>query len=339
MGRFRSALTLPRPTRAAGSGGTGPAGPGRHRHTRTLEIDLPELVEDVCTVLKRERSALAVFIDELQDLDVELISALVSAQHMANQPELPFFPDRGRPAHPARRPQLDPLLRGGALHRRHHRAPVPQGRRRRPGRPRCYTSTRASANGSRRSMSRRSTIPSTQRPLRAATRQAPAGCRAKRLAATAVPDPCVQPRAAAQLGDLVPYFLPIGERTRSTPRATIESWMSHEGLGHRLHQRRRDVPVPAVTNEEAGHHPRAVAEPGSQRFRYIRSRSRQPESTPRPPSPHAPGDGAKPGKCLMGAMSSGPPPIIASIARPPVVKKRQVSVAVSSRKMMLSQVV
>lgn len=59
--------------------------------TETLEIDLPELVEDVCTVLKQERSALAVFIDGLQDLDVELMTALVSVQHMANQRELPFF--------------------------------------------------------------------------------------------------------------------------------------------------------------------------------------------------------------------------------------------------------
>ncbi len=56
--------------------------------TETLEIDLPELVEDVCTVLKQERSALAVFIDGLQDLDVELMTALVSVQHMANQREL-----------------------------------------------------------------------------------------------------------------------------------------------------------------------------------------------------------------------------------------------------------
>lgn len=59
--------------------------------TGTLEIDLPELVEDVCTVLQAENSALAIFIDELQDLDVELMTALLTVQHMANQRELPFF--------------------------------------------------------------------------------------------------------------------------------------------------------------------------------------------------------------------------------------------------------
>lgn len=67
-----------------------PANPDR-AGTGTLEIDLPELVEDVCTVLRRENSALAIFIDELQDLDVELMTALLTVQHMANQRELPFF--------------------------------------------------------------------------------------------------------------------------------------------------------------------------------------------------------------------------------------------------------
>lgn len=59
--------------------------------TGTLEIDLPELIEDVCAVLREERSALAVFIDELQDLDVELLSTLLTVQHMTNQRQLPFF--------------------------------------------------------------------------------------------------------------------------------------------------------------------------------------------------------------------------------------------------------
>lgn len=59
--------------------------------TGTLEIDLPELVEDVCTVLQQEGSALAIFIDELQDLDLELLTALLTVQHMAQQRELPFY--------------------------------------------------------------------------------------------------------------------------------------------------------------------------------------------------------------------------------------------------------
>lgn len=45
----------------------------------------------MCGRLAQEGSALAVFIDELQDLDLELLSALVWVQHMANQRELPFF--------------------------------------------------------------------------------------------------------------------------------------------------------------------------------------------------------------------------------------------------------
>lgn len=56
-----------------------------------LEIDLPELVEDVTEVLRDQRTALAIFIDEFQDLDNELMSALITVQHMANQRELPFF--------------------------------------------------------------------------------------------------------------------------------------------------------------------------------------------------------------------------------------------------------
>lgn len=56
-----------------------------------LEIDLPELVEDVTEVLRDQRTALAIFIDELQDLDPDLMSALITVQHMANQRELPFF--------------------------------------------------------------------------------------------------------------------------------------------------------------------------------------------------------------------------------------------------------
>ena len=56
-----------------------------------LEIDLSELVEDVTEVLRDQRSALAIFVDELQDLDPDLMSALITVQHMANQRELPFF--------------------------------------------------------------------------------------------------------------------------------------------------------------------------------------------------------------------------------------------------------
>lgn len=59
--------------------------------TGHLEIDLKDLVEDLGTALKKQRSGFAVFIDEMQDLDDELLGALIAAQHHANQEQLPFF--------------------------------------------------------------------------------------------------------------------------------------------------------------------------------------------------------------------------------------------------------
>lgn len=56
-----------------------------------LEIDLRELVEDICVQLKKTRSVLAIFIDEFQDLDQELVALLLEIQHFAHQRELPFY--------------------------------------------------------------------------------------------------------------------------------------------------------------------------------------------------------------------------------------------------------
>lgn len=71
--------------------------------TGSLELDLQDVIEDVCLALRDEHRALAVFIDELQDLDDELLEALISAQHFANQRELPFFLiGAGLPSLPAR---------------------------------------------------------------------------------------------------------------------------------------------------------------------------------------------------------------------------------------------
>lgn len=55
------------------------------------EIDLKDLVEDLSTALKKQRSGFAIFIDEMQDLDDELLGSLIAAQHHANQEQLPFF--------------------------------------------------------------------------------------------------------------------------------------------------------------------------------------------------------------------------------------------------------
>jgi len=55
------------------------------------EIDLLELVEDVAPALAERRRAFGIFVDEMQDLDLEMSRALVAAQHAANQRDLPFY--------------------------------------------------------------------------------------------------------------------------------------------------------------------------------------------------------------------------------------------------------
>jgi hypothetical protein len=54
-------------------------------------MDLEELIEDLCTALAENRTGLVFIIDEMQDLDDGLITALLSAQHLANQREWPFY--------------------------------------------------------------------------------------------------------------------------------------------------------------------------------------------------------------------------------------------------------
>lgn len=57
----------------------------------SIEVDLEELIEDLCEALAENRSGLIFIIDEMQDLDDGLIAALLSAQHLANQREWPFY--------------------------------------------------------------------------------------------------------------------------------------------------------------------------------------------------------------------------------------------------------
>jgi hypothetical protein len=57
----------------------------------SIEIDLEEMVEDLALALKDERSAFGLFIDEMQDIDDELLAALIAVQHQAGQREWPFF--------------------------------------------------------------------------------------------------------------------------------------------------------------------------------------------------------------------------------------------------------
>jgi hypothetical protein len=56
-----------------------------------IDIDLEELVDDICSSLKADRSAFGIFIDEMQDLDPALLTALISVQHMAGQRGWPFY--------------------------------------------------------------------------------------------------------------------------------------------------------------------------------------------------------------------------------------------------------
>ncbi|WP_336854430.1 ATP-binding protein [Sinomonas albida] len=71
--------------------------------TGHVDLDLQDVVEDVARALRTLRKGFAVFIDEMQDVDDELLQALVAAQHHAVQNELPFFVvGAGLPNLPAR---------------------------------------------------------------------------------------------------------------------------------------------------------------------------------------------------------------------------------------------
>jgi DNA polymerase III delta prime subunit len=56
-----------------------------------IELDIEELVEAISTTLHTRSSAFGLFIDEMQDLDRALLSALLAVQHRASQREWPFF--------------------------------------------------------------------------------------------------------------------------------------------------------------------------------------------------------------------------------------------------------
>lgn len=56
-----------------------------------IDLDIEELVEAITAALKPRGSAFGLFIDEMQDLDADLLSALLAVQHRAGQREWPFF--------------------------------------------------------------------------------------------------------------------------------------------------------------------------------------------------------------------------------------------------------
>ena len=76
---------------------TGRADSGR------LDVDFEDLIDDVGPILRDRSSALAVFVDEMQDLESDLTAALVTAQHRASQTDVPFYVvGAGLPSLPAR---------------------------------------------------------------------------------------------------------------------------------------------------------------------------------------------------------------------------------------------
>lgn len=56
-----------------------------------IGIDLEELIADVAAAAKKDNKGVAFFIDEMQDLDDELMAAIIAVQHFAGQRGLPFF--------------------------------------------------------------------------------------------------------------------------------------------------------------------------------------------------------------------------------------------------------
>ncbi len=59
--------------------------------TGDIELDLEDLVMDVVPALREANIAMALFIDEIQDLDTSMLTALLAAQHRAAQNDWPFY--------------------------------------------------------------------------------------------------------------------------------------------------------------------------------------------------------------------------------------------------------
>ncbi len=59
--------------------------------TGLLDLDIETLVTAIAMTARDNGCAFAIFADELQDLDSELLSALIVAQHKAQQQALPFY--------------------------------------------------------------------------------------------------------------------------------------------------------------------------------------------------------------------------------------------------------
>jgi hypothetical protein len=72
----------------------GPVSLGHHPEpgaTGLLDLDVEQLVMAIAVAAREKGCAFAIFVDEMQDLDQELLSALIVAQHKAQQQALPFY--------------------------------------------------------------------------------------------------------------------------------------------------------------------------------------------------------------------------------------------------------
>ncbi len=71
--------------------------------TGLLDLDIEKLTQEVAQVAQQHQTAFAIFIDEMQDLDSEVLAALLVAQHRCQQLSLPFYViGAGLPNLPAR---------------------------------------------------------------------------------------------------------------------------------------------------------------------------------------------------------------------------------------------
>lgn len=63
----------------------------RRAASGSLDIDVQELVDDISDEVTERHRGFAIFIDEMQDLDDELLAALITAQHRSQQRTAPFY--------------------------------------------------------------------------------------------------------------------------------------------------------------------------------------------------------------------------------------------------------
>lgn len=65
--------------------------PSHRASSGTLELDLEDLIADIVPALQESGIGMALFIDEIQDLDRAMLEALLATQHRAAQNEWPFY--------------------------------------------------------------------------------------------------------------------------------------------------------------------------------------------------------------------------------------------------------